>query len=52
MTGRGVLVMRRWTKAVAVRAGVDTLRVMYPSVLWRGAADALPSAGIAIRVVP
>ncbi len=52
VTGRGILVMRGWTKAVAVRVGADTLRIMYPRLLWRGAADALPRAAVAIRVVP
>ena len=52
VTGRGVLLMRGWTKAVAVRLGADTRRVTYPSVLWRGAAAALPQAAVAIRVVP
>jgi len=52
VTGRGILVMRGWRRAVAVGVGVDTLRVTYPRVLWRGGADALPQAAIAIRVVP
>lgn len=52
MSAVGVATLPGPGELLAVRAGIDTLFVRFPSTLWRGQAQARPQAAVVVHVAP